>query len=571
MLIYLSALERRKFVALLAGLFFFIVPLSAQSEEDILFSSAKNRIPDDLRGADSLVELLLKRLDQEEFASDSFLAKANYLKGIINYYQGWNTLASNYYKRALETRHAEQNLSFAEANWNNLGVIYDKQSRLNEALNAYYASLRIAEKLGDSSSIVKTWINIALLDGKKENNERAIQITQSALNYAARHKDSMSMGLCYQNLGMFYRNKSEVNAAESRALAIFRSINAYANMASLLISMGSEQIDSENFRLANQYLEEALSLGIKYGMTDSQGAAYYLLGYSHVLSGSGLELVPGYLNKSLEIIHSTGRRENLSEVWAAYAAYYAQIGDFPNYLKAFQKYKDYRAENTGEATTAEYSEMQTLYEVEQLNLEKEQLRLDSERKRTTLIILLSALIIVLIAVAGIAVLYLRLKNNMRTLYQMNLAVANSVPVFHLDPSVTVTDRKEGEEDIPLTSLYNAIVRKIEQEKLFLNPGFSMDDLSAVMNKSRRYLSQAISSGGKTNFAGLVNGLRVNEARRLLASSAGSLTMNEIAEKSGFANRISFYRQFKEITGFTPTAYLEWSQNPAMQELEKEEE
>lgn len=554
---------------MVAGLLLLIASLTAQSEENTIFNAAKGRIPDDLRGADSLVELLLKRIDQEELANDSFLAKANYLKGIINYYQGWNTLALNYYKRALETRHAEQNLSFAEANWNNLGVIYDRQSRLNEALDAYYASLRFAEKLGDSSSIVKTWINIALLDGKKENNERAIQITQSALDYAARHKDSMSMGLCYQNLGMFYRNKSDVETAERQALTIFRSIGAYANLASLLISMGSEQIDNENFRRANQYLEEALSIGIKYGMTDAQGAAYYLLGYSHVLSGAGVELVPEYLDKSLEIIYSTGRRENLSEVWAAYAAYYARIGDFPNYLKAIQKYNDYRAENTGEATTAEYSEMQTLYEVEQLNLEKEKFRLDSERKRTILIILLSALIIVLIAVAGIAILYLRLKNNMRTLYQMNLAVANSVPASYLDPSVMVADRKE--EDIPLTSLYNAIVRKIEQEKLFLNPGFSMDDLSAAMNKSRRYLSQAISSGGKTNFAGLVNGLRVNEARRLLASSAGSLTMNEIAELSGFANRISFYRQFKEITGFTPTAYLEWSQNPVMQELEKEEE
>ena len=58
---------------------------------------------------------------------------------------------------------------------------------------------------------------------------------------------------------------------------------------------------------------------------------------------------------------------------------------------------------------------------------------------------------------------------------------------------------------------------------------------------------------------------------MLASSAGSLTMNEIAEKSGFANRISFYRQFKEITGFTPTAYLEWSQNPVAKELEELED
>jgi len=546
--------------------------VSAQVDEASILRLARSYVPDDLPKGDSLVDIVIGRLEGTELESDSLLAKAYYAKGLINYYQGWYKLSANYYQKALGTDYAKQDVRFGEANWNNLGVTYDKQNRINEALEAYYASLRIAESLGDSSSIVKTWINIALLDNKKENNQKAIEMTQKALDFASRTKDSISMGLCYQNLGLFTASKQESNRYDQKAISIFRAIKAYDLLAGIYVNQASQEIDAGNHLQAEAMLAEVLELSKRYSLAEHLGNTYYLTAINHVVLGKNLEGVPDLLQKGLEIAEQTGRKEILSDIFAVYVSYYARIGDFPNYFKAMKRYQREMNEYLGVTTSADYMEMQTLYEVEKISLEKEQLLKDAERKRTMLLVLSLALIIVLLAVAGIAVLYLRLKANTKTLYQMNVAVANSVPASMLiEEQREPLTQEEEEEDVPLASLYNALVRKIEQEKLFLNPGFSMDDLCTLMNKSRRYLSQAISTAGKTNFSGLINGLRVNEARRLLASSGKSLTMNEIAERSGFANRISFYRHFKEITGFTPTAYLEWSQNPELQVFDKEED
>jgi len=548
--------------------------VSAQVEEASILRLARSYVPDDLPKGDSLVDVVIGRLEGTELESDSLLAKAYYTKGLINYYQGWYKLSANYFLKALGTDYAKQDVSFGEANWNNLGVTYDKQNRTNEALEAYYASLRIAESLGDSASIVKTWINIALLDNKKENTQKAIEMTQKALDYATRTKDSVSMGLCYQNLGLFSGSNKESKRYDQLAISIFRAIKSYDLLTGILVNQASEEIDAGNHLLAEELLAEVMELSLRYSLAEHLGSTYYLTAVNHVVLGKNLDGVPALLEKGIEIVEQTGRKEILSDIFSVYVSYYSRIGDFPNYFKAMKRYQKEMNEFLGVTTNADYMEMQTLYEVEKISLEKEQLLKDAERKRTMLLVLSLALVTVLLAVAGIAVLYLRLKANTKTLYQMNVAVANSVPASMLieeqrEPSTLAEE--EEEEDVPLASLYNALVRKIEQEKLFLNPGFSMDDLCTLMNKSRRYLSQAISSAGKTNFSGLINGLRVNEARRLLASSGKSLTMNEIAERSGFANRISFYRHFKEITGFTPTAYLEWSQNPELQVFDKEED
>jgi AraC-like DNA-binding protein len=77
----------------------------------------------------------------------------------------------------------------------------------------------------------------------------------------------------------------------------------------------------------------------------------------------------------------------------------------------------------------------------------------------------------------------------------------------------------------------------------------------MMNRSERYVSQAINKMGKTNFNRLVVRYRINEARRLITLHGEAVIMNDVAEQSGFANRISFYRSFREETGLSPTEFL----------------
>lgn len=107
--------------------------------------------------------------------------------------------------------------------------------------------------------------------------------------------------------------------------------------------------------------------------------------------------------------------------------------------------------------------------------------------------------------------------------------------------------------IYLSNLYVEIVRRIGNQKLYLDPTFSQQHLCEAMNRSQRYVSLALSEAGKISFPNLVNNFRVNEARRLLAEHP-DLPVAEIMEKTGFGSRQNFNRYFKQATGFSPSEF-----------------
>jgi AraC-like DNA-binding protein len=150
---------------------------------------------------------------------------------------------------------------------------------------------------------------------------------------------------------------------------------------------------------------------------------------------------------------------------------------------------------------------------------------------------------------------------MKTMYRMNVELANNTAIsmkslnqdiLQDDAADTDADGTE-EENINLSNLYITVLRRIESEKLYLNPEFSMQVLSELVNRRQRYVSQALSEVGKTSFPNLVNNFRINEARRLIADNP-NITVIEIMEKTGFGSRQNFNRSFKQATGFTPSEY-----------------
>ena len=92
-----------------------------------------------------------------------------------------------------------------------------------------------------------------------------------------------------------------------------------------------------------------------------------------------------------------------------------------------------------------------------------------------------------------------------------------------------------------------------------------------MKRSKTSVSKAINNAGKTNFSSMINEFKVNEARRLILEKGHEMSMGDIATAAGFNTRISFNRHFKDLTGFTPTDYLELCNNNLNDESEEVEE
>lgn len=129
------------------------------------------------------------------------------------------------------------------------------------------------------------------------------------------------------------------------------------------------------------------------------------------------------------------------------------------------------------------------------------------------------------------------------------------PIITIAPSKPL--KQESAELSPdfiqsLTTQLNALMN---EEKLFTDPELNLDDLAKKLNISRNFLSQFINEYLQTNFYDYINGLRVEEMKRLLLNTdKGYMTIYALATEAGFNAKSTYNRIFKRITGMTPTEF-----------------
>lgn len=101
-----------------------------------------------------------------------------------------------------------------------------------------------------------------------------------------------------------------------------------------------------------------------------------------------------------------------------------------------------------------------------------------------------------------------------------------------------------------------IRRALEDEQLYLNPTLTLAELSAHTGLAPRLISFTVNNGFGQSFNDLVNGYRVAEVKRRLATpDAQRLTLLGIAFESGFNSKTTFNRIFKQFTGVAPRDWV----------------
>lgn len=101
---------------------------------------------------------------------------------------------------------------------------------------------------------------------------------------------------------------------------------------------------------------------------------------------------------------------------------------------------------------------------------------------------------------------------------------------------------------------------VETEQLYKQPKISLSKISERLNVHYNYVSQAINSNYSISFNTMINQLRVEEAKRLLAdASLNHLTLEAIAEKAGFNSISTFNSSFKKIEKITPSQFKKKAQ------------
>ena len=172
-----------------------------------------------------------------------------------------------------------------------------------------------------------------------------------------------------------------------------------------------------------------------------------------------------------------------------------------------------------------------------------------------------SLLFTLVMTAYYAVFAIRFVNYAFSFQQIEVAMLDDpLPVAHDAenspslPSVsplTPSPKKNTEEH----SLIDRLDSLMTEKRLYANPNLTIEELAVLVGESHRAVSAAINSYLHTNFKSWVNDYRVAEARRLIEDRfLDSHTTDALATTVGFANRVSFYRVFKKVTGCSPTGY-----------------
>jgi len=112
------------------------------------------------------------------------------------------------------------------------------------------------------------------------------------------------------------------------------------------------------------------------------------------------------------------------------------------------------------------------------------------------------------------------------------------------------------ENPAMNDLAKLILDYLKNEKPFIDPKFSLDDLAKQLDVPKHHLYYCLNSILNIKFTTLRTQMRVEYAKELLLNGSLELvSMEGIWTKTGFSSRTNFFVTFKEVTGYTPLEFI----------------
>jgi AraC-like DNA-binding protein len=113
-------------------------------------------------------------------------------------------------------------------------------------------------------------------------------------------------------------------------------------------------------------------------------------------------------------------------------------------------------------------------------------------------------------------------------------------------------------------IHDKLVDKVTQDRLYLDPDFNMEKLTAATGYSRHQISEVLNQYADISFYPFVNRFRVEQVCAQMKKAAAkdnmsSLNMLELSYACGFKSKSSFNEYFRRFTGETPSQY--WANLP----------
>lgn len=254
-----------------------------------------------------------------------------------------------------------------------------------------------------------------------------------------------------------------------------------------------------------------------------------------------LEQVANFSNKNLE----ASILNNLSQA-------YVSIDNAPNFLEIKQKFNQVSSEIKNDKSNA----VSLIY-----NFISTQEKEHSEQQiySATRNLYLSLLLLLIIVVVGLSVFFIY--HTKAKGYKILSSYLLAKPKEEIEPDKKANVSKN---QIPEETRQH-ILEKLEEFEAgqeYINPDMSIALLASELNINTRYLSEIINRYKGNNFNGYINELRINYIIQKLKTDSVFLNykISYLAEACGFSSHSRFATAFKNVTGVSPTIFVDFIKN-----------
>ncbi len=484
--------------------------------------------------------------------------------GTTYYYMGRFSDALNYYEKAREILLPVNDKPQMAKLYNNMASTYKQTSFYEKATKYFLESARLKEELADSDGLAATYNNLGLVYFDWDNNKMTSLFLKKAISINLKRKNKKYLATNYTALGDLYVDLKQPDSAlfyHRKSLELKKEIGNKYGIVISLHCLGDVYADLlKNEPKAIEYYEQALALANSIGSGAEIASLNVSLG--EILYNKG-NLAAA--TKMFREAFDYASEENSLEMIQKCSRYLTEIsiitGDKSAAKDFFSRYRIAGDSIFSEDKTKAILEMQTRFETEKKEQENLLLQKANNLQKLQIKFLAGVAFVLLVLGFVISMLYRQKSRAFRQIVRKNLEIVKTEKQIEARRSISISDDQimvippDNEIENTTLGLLVKFSRLMQDEKPFLEPGLTVDDICRKLNTNRTYLSHMIHDNYKQNFNSFINELRIKEARRLLTESKyDHLSIEGIGEMVGFSTKVTFHSIFKKQIGITPSYF-----------------
>jgi len=303
----------------------------------------------------------------------------------------------------------------------NIGANYFEQADYPKALDFVIRSLKIHEELGDKAGMSDCYSTIGAIYRSQSEFSEAINYTTRSLKIAEETKDKARMGIAYNHLGSIYYDLNNL----SKALEYFKEelkfnqeINYRKGISAGFGNIGAIYKNLKKYEVALEYATKQLNMAEELKDKRSIVDALYNIGGIYIEFKKNKEALLCF-EKTILLSKETGNPEDLLYAYKGILTVHYNTGNFKEAFNCSEKIKVINDSIFNIEKSEQLSEIKTKYETEKKEQENQllqkttQIQLLELNQNKLFIIALSALLLLVLALAYLLIRQNKFRNNQR--------------------------------------------------------------------------------------------------------------------------------------------------------------